>query len=99
MQVTIMAAGSTWSIPLIFFGGWVGGDWEAVMNFELDWKSIGVGAIIAAVIIKIGDYLLLSSRSAVDRELLEKRFQFDMDLAKQKFDYEVKKTFLPKNSN
>ena len=66
------------------------------MNFELDWKSIGVGAIIAAVIIKIGDYLLLSSRSAVDRELLEKRFQFDMDLAKQKFDYEVKKDILTK---
>ena len=57
---------------------------------ELDWKSIGVGAIIAAFIVSFANIGLQAMRNKAERKLAKRKFEYDQNLAERKFEHEQK---------
>ena len=53
-----------------------------------NFKYLGAGAIIAAVIISICNVVLQFMRNRAERKLAKRRFKYDENLAERKFEYE-----------
>jgi len=55
-----------------------------------NFKYLGAGAIIAAIIISICNVVLQAMKNRAERKLAKKRFKNDRNLAERKFEYERK---------